>query len=215
VAPYIRECIERTVGVLVSAHELKDANPRECGKFWDQTVLSRLDLGGWSIEVKEMNTTLQGTMESCKGQIPAIEVTFLHATHPQKPSHTMVHLYITGWVDRTIVSDENLVLTLLKLMQLFSSGPVAVNCAAGRGRSLTIGLVFAQIRQIYETWVHGGDIENMAINVPELVYHISQQRDLDLRNTPVERVCPTFLQMLSLINAYAQWLLTAKFYRKK
>jgi protein tyrosine phosphatase len=211
VAAYIQKCLAQRVRVLVSVHEFRDADKSESPKFWDQAVLSSLDLGGWKIEAHEIKT-IPGSKKNIRGEIPSIVVTSLNATHPYLPPHTMTHLYITRWVDRSAASDETLLLTLHELMQSLSPygrDPIAINCGAGRYRTLITGVSYALRRQIYETWIHGGDIRNMVINVPELIYHIGQQRDLTLRSITKEKFPLCYLQILSVTSAYVQSLLSA------
>ena len=123
----------------------------------------------------------------------------------------MIHLHFRGWVDRTAASDEPLVNEGLAMIQQFSPdplNPVAINCAAGRGRTLILAAAYKLRRDIYETWVHGGDIRKFVVNLPELMYYFHKFRDLDGRNAPEGLFLSTLTQVLSLTNAYAQSLLS-------
>ncbi len=202
VGDYYETVCENNAVVLVSAHQYKDASPRDCAKFVDQEVLSQLHLHGWSLKAGE-SIPIDGY---------PIVITPLHATHPTKPAHTKYHIQIFDWQDKT-PGNRVVISKVLDLIQTLSPNPqipVVINCAAGRGRTNIVGEALATRTRILDTWEHGGDIWKMVLNLAEDVYHIQQQRDLDIRScvSPKgkELAIGTVMQMMQLTIAYAEAL---------
>lgn len=189
-AAYFRLCLKENAHVLVSAHEVTDANAFEYGKFWDQSVLSQLsqsELDGWKLKIQNVSVFAVGTEKNTKGRIPQLVETTIVATHDLQPSRTMTHLHYEGWVDRTAASDEQLLLKLLDRMEALSPDartPIAINCHAGRGRTLNIAAAYFFRKKIAFARLQGLDDSEIGINLPELIFQIHQQRDLDTRSKP-------------------------------
>jgi hypothetical protein len=182
---YLCTCLREDVRLLVSAHEIEDGGPYECSNFWEQSVLSEMELDGWSIETQQRQVFVYGTVKNRKGVIPRVEETTFIAKHDQEPSRIMTHLYYRGWTGCEVAPDEVLLYKLLSRMQELSPDPrkpIAINCHAGRGRTINIALPYLIRKQIDRALEQGADIAKMQINLPELFLQFNKQRDLDLQS---------------------------------
>lgn len=186
VADYFDLCLKHNVKVMISAHERSDAiKSNRCGNFWE---LDRpLQVGEWTLTRSKQHLLREGTVENSKGELPRIVQTTLLAEHPSQPSRTIEHFHYEGWVDGHAAPDLTLLKILFHIVNCYSPNPddpIAINCHAGRGRTLNVGAAYLLLKKLSASANRGENIKEMPINLLELIYDWHRQRDLDLRNVP-------------------------------
>lgn len=144
-------------------------------------------------QTQQTRVLATGTERNVEGMIPQIIETTLVFTRTDETTRIITHLHYTGWTDRHVAPDEQLLDRLLRRMQELSPNPrrpIGINCAAGRGRSLNIAIDYFARKKIDAGLRRGESIYKMRINFPEIAYQFHKQRDLDLRSVSAELFVP-------------------------
>lgn len=178
---YLQHCLQKNVRVMVSAHESIDAKKGDCDKFWQQAQLDKMNLGSWKLTEIE-------TIYSKNSSAPCIIKTTIEATNSATfERRTITHFYYEGWHDQHSAPNLDLLSELLVHMLILSPDPkipIAINCHAGRGRTLNIALPYYLLQKITAAKIRGENVSEMQINLPSLIGDIEKQRDLTLRFGP-------------------------------
>jgi protein tyrosine phosphatase len=207
VGAYISLCLCKDVHVMVSVHEFSDAKRGGfgCSKFWDQSILSKLNLGGWTIQVQSSSVFARGTQVNSKREIPQIVETTMFATSTQGETRIMTHLHYEGWPDLHVAPDELLLRQLLDRVRELSPDPrkpIAINCLAGMWRTFNVAAAYFLRRKIEEARQRREDMALYQVDLCETLFEFRKQRYLPLPLLQRRYLIGLYTQILSVTSDY-------------
>lgn len=139
-----------------------DEAPERFTKFWtEQAIAKESTLDRWKFRKFEQKLLHDA-------RFVKIWKTSFEAFQEKDLTHSVVHLHFDGWQDQCAIPDEELFLKFLdEINNEHKSGPIAVNCFGGVGRSGTTALSHYLINHIRSA---------NTVNIPELVLACRNQR---------------------------------------